>query len=324
MRKLLALVALCLAAAAASAQTRVPISMLDPAVAPKTYVDAAIATEVTNRNAAITAAVSGATPASTVKAADRQVFTANGTWTKPTGFGAKAMVFVELWGGGGAGGGGLYGAGGGGGGAYVSGWFPLSALAATEAVVVGAGGTRVASDVQPTAGGNSSFHGLTAYGGAGGGGTAAGTAVLGQGGGGGGTLGPGQTNGFGGAPIMYDGSGTGVQATSSDSGGGAGPAAAGPGGSSVRGGGGGASSAQNLAAAYKGGDSIYGGGGGGSRISSANGAGGTSVFGGAGGAGSTGTATAGTAPGGGGGAGANNSGGLGARGEVRITVFDGV
>lgn len=100
-----------------------------------------------------------------------QVFTSNGTWTKPAGC---SRVRVRLLGGGGAGGG-IVGApnpaqaegGGGGAGGYVEKWYNASALNATEAVVIGAGGTG-SSGGNGGAGGNSTFKGLTASGGSGG------------------------------------------------------------------------------------------------------------------------------------------------------------
>jgi hypothetical protein len=77
--------------------------------------------------------------------ADMQRFTANGTWTKPSG--AKT-VWVRCWGGGGAGGGaaataaGQAACGNGGqAGGYAESWHAASDLSATEAVAVGGGGT---------------------------------------------------------------------------------------------------------------------------------------------------------------------------------------
>lgn len=73
------------------------------------------------------------------------VFTASGTWTKPSGC---TQVFVRVVGGGGAGGGaaaasGGNGAtgGGGGGGGYAEKLFAASTLASTETVTIGSGGT---------------------------------------------------------------------------------------------------------------------------------------------------------------------------------------
>lgn len=82
-----------------------------------------------------------------------QEFTANGTWTKPSGFHAGATVFVEVWGGGGAGGSNS-GIGGGGGGGGGKGEYRalLSTLGATESVTVGPGGP-----VSGLPGSNSSF-----------------------------------------------------------------------------------------------------------------------------------------------------------------------
>ncbi len=102
------------------------------------------------------------------KAADQQVFTSSGTWTKPSGFGAKAYVLIQCWGagGGGARATGSY-AGGGGGGGYKEFWILLSSLGSTETVTIGAGGTgRTTSAGDGTDGGNTTFGSwITAYGG---------------------------------------------------------------------------------------------------------------------------------------------------------------
>lgn len=103
---------------------------------------------------------------------NRQVFTASGTWTKPTN--AKS-VFVQVQGGGGAGGGSATtGAGessmgsGGGGGAYGDGIFDAAALGATVTVTIGSGGTTV-SGGDGNNGNTSSFGShITASGGSGG------------------------------------------------------------------------------------------------------------------------------------------------------------
>ncbi len=74
-----------------------------------------------------------------------QVFTSDGTWTKPDGATYVEVTAIGAGGGGGSGrraaeGGNRGGGSGGGGGMYVKAAFPASALGATEAVVVGVGG----------------------------------------------------------------------------------------------------------------------------------------------------------------------------------------
>lgn len=244
-------------------------------------------------------------------AADYQVFTANGTWNKPSGTTVSSRVLVECWGGGGGGSSAASG-GGGGGGAYKGTWFLASSLGATESVAVDTGGAVNA------AGGNSTFDALTAYGG--GGASGAG------GGGGGGTTGAGASSSttagaIGGTPsdssVNRDhgaGGGSGSSGYNNLSGGGGGcgdtPAAPAMGGDSVWGGGGGCGHGTGGSAISIGGSSVWGGGGGGGA--GAGSAGGISAYGGNGGA----TGVAGTAPGG---AGGRNA--AGARGECRaLTV----
>jgi hypothetical protein len=221
--------------------------------------------------------------ATVVKTIDYRVFTASGTWTKPSGYDTSAMARIQSWGGGGGGGGGTNTNGGGGGG-YAELWIPLSSLGATETVTIGSGGALI------TAGGASSFGSwLTAFGG--GGGTSSST----QGGGGGGSW-----------------MGVGVNSPTGTAGGvdaGAGGAAVGAGASAIGFGGGGGGGGGG--AAYAGGKAMWGGGGGAGGGAGGS-SGGKSLNGGNGG----GTNVAGTAPAGGGGANA-----VGARGEVRITVF---
>jgi len=103
---------------------------------------------------------------------DTKVFTASGTWTKPSG--AK-MVHYLLVGGGGGGGGGrrsnsttaAYGGGGGAGGGVSVGWLNADFLGATESVTIGAGGSggsaRTASDTNGTDGTVGNATSFTAY-----------------------------------------------------------------------------------------------------------------------------------------------------------------
>ena len=222
---------------------------------------------------------------------DYQVFTASGTWTKPAGISANAIVFVEMWGGGGSGGrsSGSSGtsAGGGGGGAYHSRFLLASSLGATETVSCGGGGAAATVDfTSGAAGGNSSFGSFVSASG-GGGGTQGSTS---SGGGGGGGV---DSN------FLWAGSG------------GSDPSSGGSTGSTrgtFWGGGGGGAGGTNP---DDGSGSLYGGGGGGGH----GGVGGVSTYGGGGGAGPGGAG--GVLGGGGAGARGANS-GAGGRGEVRV------
>jgi len=257
--------------------------------------------------------------APTTPMVDYQVFTANGSWTKPSWATANDIVTVQMWGGGGSGmvnaaGSSFPGVGCGGGGACAIYTILANQCNSVCDVVVGPGGNSVALNVVGNPGGNSSFNAgggliLYAYGGGAASGTNTAVAGVGQGGGGGGWFGPGvnatpSLPGAGGGPL---GGNSTIFDSTFGGGGGANSAGTGVGGSSIYGGGGGARGAG------VGGSSIYGGGGGGATP-------GVSIFGGNGGvsAANSGPSTAGWAPGGGGGA--NNSvGGLaGGRGEVRV------
>jgi len=117
----------------------------------------------------------GANPTITALASNNyQEFTASGTWTKPIGLHANAIVTIKVWGGGGGGGrgGSNYTIGnGGGGGGYADVSILASQLGATETVTVAAGAIAKSTAGDGNSGGSSSFGSiLTVYGGTGGGG----------------------------------------------------------------------------------------------------------------------------------------------------------
>ena len=211
-----------------------------------------------------------------------QVFTSNGTWTKPA---SGNVAIVYMWGGGGGGANGSTYEGGGGGGSYAEFIIPMSSLSSTESVTVGGGGSP------NNDGGMSQFKNdnYQAYGGERGNGSNY-TNVGGYGGRGGSVwaMGGGASagNGVDGADIS-PGNGIG--------GSGAGGGAGGSGGHHV------------------GGNAWLAGAGGGGNKSGTSKAGGVSKGGGNGGSGG---GSDGTIPAGGGGA----AGGSGARGEVRVVV----
>jgi hypothetical protein len=225
-----------------------------------------------------------------------QIFTANGTWGKPSWANTgNELVVVHMWGGGGGGSTNATAGYAGGGGAFSFGYFKASQCNAVCNVVVGLGGTAA---LTANPGTDSIFYSnttvsLSAFGGGGG------NQTVGGGGTGGGWLSRGAST-TGGGPL---GGTSGTTGTDSTFGGGGGTTGS-PfnAGSSVYGGGGGGASGQGSS-----GRSIYGGGGGGG----AGGSGGTSIYGGAGG-----KASAGAIPGGGGDASFN-----GARGEVRVYTY---
>jgi hypothetical protein len=115
----------------------------------------------------------GAASWQSVSTVDTQIFSASGTWSKPSGTSSSSMTRVVLIGGGGGGGAGRpnaagssnrkNGGSGGGGGALVLAEFPTSLLSSTVSVTVGEGGPGGAASSNSstfnvgTAGGSSSF-----------------------------------------------------------------------------------------------------------------------------------------------------------------------
>lgn len=258
------------------------------------------------------------------KRTDVQTFTSSGTWIKPAAAPSTALVIVETWAGGGSGGKGTNdkAGGGGGGGEYACDIYPISMLAGTETVTIGAGGAAVtAALTNGNSGGNTTVGALAiAYGG-GGGAKGAGNAPASPGGGGGG--GGGDVAGG----VAGVGANGGLRATApggfGEIGGSRNATTPAPGINAGGGGGGGGSSISNGGAA--GGNTLKGGGGGGGGGRSSGdpgGAGGDSFYGGDGGAGSfdSNAAAAGSFPGGGGGGSENGTSGAGGDGKAVITV----
>ena len=100
---------------------------------------------------------------------DYQIFTGNGTWTKPTN--AKIVNVICIGGGGGGGSGRVgaassnrYGGGGGAGGGYTIATFSTSALNASEVITIGAGGTGGTSVTGTNNGNNGTAGGDTIFG----------------------------------------------------------------------------------------------------------------------------------------------------------------
>lgn len=221
----------------------------------------------------------------TPKAADQQVFTSSGTWTKPSGFGAKSYALIQVWAAGGGAGRGMANVGAGGGGSYKARWILLSSLGSTETVTVGAGGLgRTGSTGDGGDGNNTTFGSwVTAYGGQGG-----------------------KSNLFGKGGGLYSvGGNLGSNLSTFDAltpeCGGDGNYESGSGGS--------------------GGRSVYGGGGGGAKT---NTSGGVSQFAGSGASAVGGTPTKPSFAGGGGAStNTNTNGGDGGDGKCVVTVFDG-
>lgn len=239
---------------------------------------------------------------------DKQVFTADGTWTKPS-FGTVALI--QVWGGGGGGARSsatALRAGGGGGGGFSERWIQLSSLPATVSVSVGTGGTGAATTATNGLAGNDTYFGSSIS-----------TAYAAAEGGYGGRYATSTTSsangGAGGGVFVTNGSNS-LFSVSSLSG-----ASQGSGGDAHYGGAGGGGYDFGINITYSGGESFYGGGGGGAvNGATTTSAKGYSANGGNGGDGSTGAGAAGSVPGGGGGGG-NNSGGNGGAGLCIVYVW---
>ena len=277
-------------------------------------------------------AAAGASPATF------ELFTADGTWTKPVG--AK-LVYVECVGAGGGGGGGRGGVGtqlrlggsGGGAGALARRFFPADGLAATVDITVPAGGTGGGNQADGVAGTTSKFGavqgtGLWAFGGGYGCGNA--TNNL-SGGAGGGTASVGGNGSASSAPGGFPGAGS----ATAIGGQGAASVVIGAGGNAEYGGGAGGGTQNSGNWTFIGGSSLYGPAGGGaggacltddsevagsaggahgSYVAGGGGAGGA-VNGGAGGNGATGNGYSTCGAGGGGGGGQDSgTGGAGGTG----------
>jgi hypothetical protein len=264
---------------------------------------------------------STAPAASGALAAKTCTFNSSGTWTKPSGYGTTARVFIQSWGGGGSGNN-ANNEGGGGGGAYNYRWMSIACLASTVSVTIGAGGAAVNSGTGNTGGTTTFGSHVYAYGGGG----ALNTCGY-SGGGGGGQLSAGAGFGRSGNPfgcipfwvaastrgVVFEGSG-GVYRCSNN-------IFAQSGYYKGGGGGGGAYYIRNGAG------SVWGGGGGGGVSGClSTGTGGVSIYGGNGGAGANcASGVAGTQPAGGGGGSHNGAlSGAGGDGRVVVTVYAGV
>lgn len=276
---------------------------------------------------------------STQKAPIINIYTANDTWTKPTGASNVKVILI----GGGSGGSRSFngsttsaGAGGGGGG-YASELFPASILGATETITVGAGGAGASAEgTGGDAGGNSSFGSwLIARGGAAG---PSGGVLPGAAGGNGESTGSigGASSGADGTAAIGGGAGGGGGRSLSAGVGGIGGAASRFG---AAGGGGGGSSvnigAVGGAQSYRGttinggtaGTTSGGAGGAASDVTAneptpgAGGGGGGGNSGGVGGVGGAGGKYGGGGGGGGGGSGNSGNGGAGAAGIVMVITY---
>ena len=256
---------------------------------------------------------------------DEQLFTADGTWTKPAGV---TVCYMALYGGGGGGSRGeSAGGAGGGGGAFNSGMFDASALPATLTVTIGTGGAAgtsagglVGGSGLDTTVSGTDFN-IQAFGGNGG---ARPNGADNGGGSGGGTGGRGVVGNTTAAVIGGDPIAQGITAGDNVGGGGGGGGfgSTAPG-NAENGGGGGAGGRSGTSIGNDGGSSLHGGGGGGaggrSNDGGAGGSWGVYTVGGGGSGGTTGSAdggngdsrTFGAGDGGGGGATGGGAGGDG-------------
>ena len=232
---------------------------------------------------------------------DIQTFTADGTWTKPSGISANSEVFIQVWSPGGSGGSrtGSGNATGGGGGGYAEATVRAGDLGATVACTVPAGAVGVSGNSFGNVGSNASFGAHIIVSGGAAGKDNGGSSDLDGGNGGSDTAAKGATSDWTGGLGV-----TGAAGLPGNFGGGAG------------------GGANNSGSVFDGGDSSKASAGGGAANAGGGSAGGAALLGGGdGGAGvEVGDGVDGTSPGGGGGASRNATSGDGGNAKILVTT----